>query len=372
MVNKFQNFIARFSIRQMILFLIGFVSLILFITVTIWAQVKENRLIDQKAAERWDVKGKSAQVSCFIAEAGELDEFAIVSFEKKMGEMIAEVLPSREEDAGKDKRELIDAYSAMGRITIENQGKKLETQAIGVGGDFFFFHPLKLISGQYFSGNDLMKDYIILDEDAAWQLFGSFDIEGMCVTIGNVPHYVSGVIKKPIGKFEENSGLDKTLIFVSYNTLSQYGDSSKINTYEIVAPNPISKFVYNGVKEKLGIDENNIIVVENSTRYTVSGLIPVILDFGMRSMQNSAVHFPYWENVARGWEDVRALILCLQILLLLIPVLMSICYLIIKWKNRTFTAKDIGNYFLDLKEKLIENCYRKKKSNQNLWEEDNE
>lgn len=51
------------------------------------------------------------------------------------------------------------------------------------------FHPLKLITGSYFSGNDLMQDYCIIDQDAAWQLFGSNDVVGMTVYIGNVPPY---------------------------------------------------------------------------------------------------------------------------------------------------------------------------------------
>ena len=43
----------------------------------------------------------------------------------------------------------------------------------------------------------LMKDYCVIDEDAAWQLFGSNDVAGMTVYIGGVPHIVTGVIRRP-------------------------------------------------------------------------------------------------------------------------------------------------------------------------------
>lgn len=60
--------------------------------------------------------------------------------------------------------------------------------------------PWNCCPGSYFSGSDLMQDHIILDQDSAWQLFGSYDVEGMQVMIGNVPHIVSGVIRREEAK----------------------------------------------------------------------------------------------------------------------------------------------------------------------------
>ena len=190
-----------------------------------------------------------------------------------------------------------------------------------------------------------MQDFIILDEEAAWQLFGSNDIEGMNVMINGVPHYVAGVIRREKGRLAENAGLQKSVIYVSNETLSQYGISEGIGCYEIVAPNPVKKFVYNTVKEKFGLKEEEMTVVENSSRYSVEAMIPVMLDFGTRSMQNAAIHLPYWENMARGYEDIRAVILFLQMILLLIPALIVLVFLIIKWKNRKYTWKDIQKFW---------------------------
>ena len=44
-------------------------------------------------------------------------------------------------------------------MTLSNGKTNLTADAIGIGGDFFLFHPLTLLNGSYFSGNDLMKDY---------------------------------------------------------------------------------------------------------------------------------------------------------------------------------------------------------------------
>ena len=95
-------------------------------------------------------------------------------------------------------------------------------------------------------------------------------------------------------------------------------------------------------------------VVENSSRYTVEAMIPVILDFGTRSMQNAAMHYPYFENIARGYEDIRAVVLIFQFLLLLIPGGILLVFLIIKWKHRKYTTRDLIYFLMDKKDRVLE------------------
>ena len=319
-------------------FLTAVISLVLFGIITIWWNSSINDLRDQQAAKRWSEDGGYAQVSVFMTREAAADEFRIKNFEKQLEAALSEAAVTGENE---NARLYIDAYSSQGRISVVSSQGTLETNAIGVGGDFFFFHPLSLVSGRYFSGEELMQDFIILDEEAAWQLFGSNDIEGMSVMINGVPHYVAGVIEREKGHMAENAGLQKSVIYVSDQTLSQYGTSEGICCYEVVAPNPVKQFVYRTVKEKFGLNEEEMTVVENSSRYSVEAMIPVMLDFGTRSMQNAAIHLPYWENMARGYEDIRAVILFLQMILLSVPTVIALIFLIIKWKHRKYTWKDI-------------------------------
>lgn len=353
MNKKIIYFIKSLTPKQIIFSSITIVSLLLYLVLTIWSDHQVEALTDQQAAKRWDKEGDSAQVSCFFAENTEVDEYMLMSFKRQLEQSLLEVLTQEDEEGEIEKRLIIDAYSSLGSITVTSEKGKLDNaRAVGVGGDFFLFHPLQLVSGGYFSGNDLMQDSVILDEEAAWQLFGSNDIAGMSVMIGNVPHYVAGVIKRQEGRFAEGAGLDKTVVYVSYSSLSSYGTSDGINVYEVVAPNPVKGFVYKAVKEKLGVSEEKMVVVENSSRYTLPALLPVLLDFGTRSMQNTAVKFPYWENIGRGWEDIKILVLLFQVILLFIPAVIVTVYLIIRWKNRNFTLKDIWNFALESKDKL--------------------
>lgn len=361
MNNRIIYFIKSLTPKQIIFSSITVISLLLYLFLTIWSNRQVAALTDQQAAKRWDKEGDSAQVSCFFAENIEVDEFMLMSFKRQLEKSLLEVLQQEETEEGTEKRLLVDAYSSLGSITITSEKGKLDNvSAVGIGGDFFLFHPLQLVSGGYFSGNDLMQDSVVLDEEAAWQLFGSNDVAGMSVMIGNVPHYVAGVIKRQEGRFAEGAGLNKTVVYVSYSTLSSYGTSDGINVYEVVAPNPVKGFVYNTVKEKLGVREDEMVVVENSSRYTLLALLPVLLDFGTRSMQNTAVKFPYWENIARGWEDVKVLVLLFQFILLFIPAGIIVVFLIIRWKNRNLTLKDVWNFILEKKDKLQKKAWREK------------
>ena len=409
---------------------------------------------------------------------------------------------SKEQDT--DERNYIDCYSAPGEITINKGDKSLTVQAVGVGGDFFFFHPMKLISGAYFTKDALMKDQIVVDEDLAWSLYGSNDVVGQVINIGEVPHIICGVVAKKHNKIYDAAGLKNSMVFLSYQSLALYGtintsagrdnsdnnqnggsssssntngsssnsintsaintvsgsstetahsnkpspfdaqkeillaesevdsastltndldnsstqdsqggststdsadnpstsnpykggdsssssnesdnsldnsgdnsDSSNANntnsdssdgsmsdggnssfstgsddtstdssnsvstklisiqlgdadstdipstdvsnvpgisTYEIVMPNAVTNFAYNLVKEQIGLDDNQMTIIDNGERFNAKSLLKLIKAFPTRSMQLTNYCYPYWENIARGYEDIiMILFLC--------------------------------------------------------------
>ena len=203
-----KNFLKRLSAAQIIFSLIAVISLILYLILTLWWRGQEKKLTDQQAADRWGGR-EYAQVSCFVTRDVTLDDFSIRNFENQLTTALADAAVTLDEEEGsvqgnqqeteESKRLFIDAYSAPGKITLVSEQATLEADAIGIGNDFFYFHPLQLVDGRYFSENELMTDYVVIDEDAAWQLFGSNEISGMTVTIGGVPHTIAGVVK-PDGK----------------------------------------------------------------------------------------------------------------------------------------------------------------------------
>lgn len=337
------------------------VSFLLFLILLGWTNHLATAQDAQQMAYRWSGNKDAAQVSCFFSPRAEVTEDTIKNFEYSLKNTLQEasIVETSENPSA---RLWVDAYSADGKITLVNGRNTLEANAIGIGGDFFLFHPLKLITGSYFSGNDLMKDYCLIDQDAAWQLFGSNDVVGMTVYIGNVPHIVTGVVRRPDGRMEKAAGLSSTVVYVSYETLAAYGTDNGINHYEIVMPNPVSGFAYDKVKEGIGVDEKNVEIVENTSRYSLLNRLKMILNFGTRSMNGKAIIYPYWENLARGYEDIIALLTVLMILLLLYPVVTVIWAFVHWWRHKGWTLKDVWNTGRDKLERAAERRREKKHS----------
>jgi len=351
--------------KKTLLSISGAISFAIFLILLLVSNHLAGKQDSQQMAARWSEKKDVAQISCFFSANAKVSEDTILEFEHSLNASLQEAsiaLESENEGA----RLWVDAYSADGQISISSDRANISADAIGIGGDFFLFHPLQLLSGSYFSGNDINQDYCIIDEDAAWQLFGSNDVAGMMVYIGGIPHVVTGVVHRPEGRLEEAAGLSHTLVYVSYKTLSELGSNNGINHYEIVMPNPVSNFAENLVRERLGTNEKEVEILENSTRYSLVNRLKVLMDFGTRSMNGKAIIYPYWENIARGYEDVIALLTLLMLLFLAYPVGLLLVVVIRWWRNKGWTLKDVWHRLKDKTERYIE----KRREEKHKGEED--
>lgn len=339
--------------KKIVLGISGGISLLFFLILLPVSNHLAKSQDSQTMAERWSKEKDVAQVSCFFSVNAGITEDRIIEFEHSIDSALtdAAVLQDSENPGA---RLWADAYSADGRVILSSEKSSLEADAIGIGGDFFLFHPLKLLSGSYFSGNDLMQDFCIIDQDAAWQLFGSNNVAGMTVNIGGIPHIVAGVVERPAGRLEEAAGLDSALVYVSYQTLSELGSCNGINHYEIVMPDPVTGFAVNYVREKLGNSEKETEVLENTSRYSFLSRLKLIPAFGTRSMNGRAIIYPYWENIARGYEDILGVITLFQMLFLLYAVVLALYFFGFWWKHKGWTLKDKWLFVKDKAERLGE------------------
>lgn len=338
-----------FSVRQIVLAIACVVSLLIFTVLFLVSNMLINKLETQQAAMRWSEQSDAAQISCFFSVNARMTQDTLEEFSHAVDSALEEAsIVSTSENEGA--RLWTDAYSANGKITIKSNISSVTVDAIGVGGDFFLFHPVQLLSGSYFSGNDIMQDYCVLDELTAWKLFGSNDIAGQVVEINGVSHIVTGVVKHEDGKLHKAAGLDEAMVYVSYDTLSKYGSSNGINHYEIVMPNPVSGYALNYVTEHMGISENDVDIVENSSRYSLLGRIKQIGEFSTRAMNGKAIIYPYWENVARAYEDILAILMLFMLLTIGFPVIIIVVTLILLWKRKTWTVKGVLLKWKDMAE----------------------
>lgn len=360
--------------KKIVLGISGGISFLVFLILLFAANYLGRSQLSQTAASRWSSEKNAAQISCFFSVDSGITEDRIIEFEHTVDGALADASVVQE-SVNPGARLWADAYSADGSVTISTDKATLTANAIGIGGDFFLFHPLTLLYGAYFSGNDLMKDYCIIDADAAWQLFGSNDVAGMTVNIGGIPHIVTGVVERPSGRLAEAAGLDTTLVYVSYQTLSELGSSNGINHYEIVMPDPVTDFAVNFIREKLGTEEKKTEVVDNTARYGFLPRLKLLLQFGTRSMNGKAIIYPYWENIARGYEDILTVMTLFELLFLAYPSVLALVFFCLWWKHKGWTLRDVRLKLTDMAQRRMEKLWanrRRKKNGEiddgDLWE----
>ena len=321
------------------LVLLGLNVLLVLLALLCAAKLHEYRgmLLTQEAAQRWrgGSEERFAQVSVFLPVDEEIDYSAVRTFHETLDQAMVDA--SLEAPEGGSLWQ--DAYcGTAASVSLSGPAGKATTKAMGVGGDFFLFHPYTLLSGSYISERDFAQDRVVLDENLAWQLFGSSDVAGMEVTIGERNYPVAGVVRFEDDKATKKALTDTSMLFLSYDALCAMQEDTKISTYEIVLPDPISGYALNLMQKKFPV--GNGVAVENSNRYSALSLAKVALAYGERSMNTHAVIYPYWENAARLTEDFAALYLLLMVLLSICPVVCAVVWLVRTLKRLITEAKD--------------------------------
>lgn len=342
MWSKFWAKLKSISPKAWFRIAFALVCLILLLVISLYKNSKINSLYDQNAAKDWVKDSKSgSQVSAFIYFGTKVDDNMINDIRYYCATELAKVMDTTQYDETEDPLDgpFTYAYSGTGTVDlvtslIEGDSYK-DISAIGVGGDFFLFHPVSLAVGRYFDSSDADADSIILDSYTANRLFGSYDCLDAEILIKNIPHYVRGVYDPSEDSFYQNGGGKNGYIFVPYKTLDKLGKSNGISSIELVAENPVDNYLYNLIMD----DQHNCLtketyeIVDNTNRFGIPHLISVISDYGVRSMKSVPVIYPYWENVARGYEDIFGILLIMQTLLWTILAIMLIAYLAYMFKK---------------------------------------
>ena len=296
-------------------FLIYALCLLISLALTMGILYSARMLGSQSEYLRWQGAGPLpfSQFTCCMPLDGRLTLKDIYQFRTDMIKAFAD--NSIELPFGNG---FIDCWSAEGSAKVYGERNNGSASVIAVGGEFFSFHPLKLANGSYFAENDLMRDNILLDEDLAWLLFGSTNLEGMTVHIFDMPFRISGVVARE-GDYASKKAYTGGLgLYMSYDAyLDMSGEENfGLTCYEVCIPNPVKGFALNLISSKFPIGKGEII--ENSGRFSFSNLLRTALRIPSRSMHGTA-YYPYWENAARYAETTSAIFLFFALVIGLVP-----------------------------------------------------
>ena len=317
--NRLIGTLRGFGFKQWFLLILNTVLVAATIASAVGLSVVSNTLGSVRRADafRGESDMRFAQIACFLPVGKGKEESDILSFRQTLDTKLME----QSLEAPENGSLYIDAYSTSATVTVSSDssgsGGSAQVEAVAVGGEFFYFHPLQLRSGAYISSDDLMDDLVVLDEELAWRLFGGVELEGMTITLNGKPFVVAGVVSRESDFATKKAYSGEAGLFMSYSALKRLDETAAISCYEIIMPDPITNFAMGVVQEAFPPEEND--VVENSSRYSLGHLLSVIGSFGDRSMRVNGVIYPYWENAVRLTEDYASLLLILTVLFALCP-----------------------------------------------------
>lgn len=354
--------------KKLVLLCINIILVVAFIILSIFAKKGIRMLYSQQEARRWeDEKNSYAQVSAFASPDRNLQEEDIASIRSSVMETLSK--DSLNESSGAS-RVWIDAYSGECKAEFRKDNNTLSVTAVGVGGEFFQFHPIPLLSGSYISDEDLNQDRVVVDENFAWAMFGSNDIVGMQIWLGNSIYTIAGVTAVDEKTLYRTAYGDSNRIYMPYSQLKKQQENLMITCYEAVMPNPISNYAYYTLRTACGIEEENeevikktensldfedIQVMENSNRFDTMKLLEGLKNRKLQVMRPNSVGYPVWENLARVEVQRQQNLLVLRLLLLICPFVCLVLWLYGLWKRRTWTVKSIcGNTIERIRQKREE------------------
>lgn len=316
----------------------------------------------QTLSSRWGAGDGYSQLSVFFSKNANETTDSIAARENT----IHKTLDESSVFANGSERLMLSAYSTIDTVSISSEKSRGESaRLVAVGGDFFKFHPYELVSGNYFDDyNDENGDGLIIDTLVAWKLFGGMDCAGLTVDVGDRVYVVRGVVRADDERFSETVGEGEATVFMSFDAYKKLQGENVpvIQNYEILLTNPIAGFAEDTVITALGGGDNatdewdkEFEYVNNTTRYRWGSRVVRLGSFFTQTMNTKLISYPYWENRARGYEQIGTMFTLLQLMLLVYPAFCLICLIVKLIRERHV----VGSFIKEKRDILIKKYHAK-------------
>ncbi len=338
-----------------------------------FADQKGLLMADDLAGERYETEALSyAQESVYYSAAGGLEEESIREIRNAVMKKLYEDSYITAEDPFHG---WYDAYMGQSMLELRKDTATIQVNCIGVGGNYFDMHPTALKGGTYLDENNTDAYGMILDEYVAWTLFGSPNVAGMKLWVGDTVFTVYGVVAVPENQTFRNAYGNYYSVYIPFSTLKKLDENARITSYQTVLPNPIKGYAKNLTAEACGLQQlsdlerasnrselefGDQVLVENTDRYSLFSL------FGNRkkekyvTMRTNTVVYPFFENVARYTEQRLYRVRMIALLFLVLPFL-TLMVLLVKL-YQSLTPKKVGLFLSWPFRKVfhwVERCFEK-------------
>lgn len=239
--------------------------------------------------------------------------------------------------AGPEKRVWVDAYSseAMSSVSAFIDGEEIQNvnaSISGVGGYYELFHPMEILSGSFLPEEQVQMDTVVVNEQLAWALYRSSEVEDQKIQIGGRVYRIVGVVKDSRNTFEDQAGGTQARAYVYFEELiyllppessavvDMYAPSDMdagvaseidysrlaIQSYEMVLPDPIRNIALNDLKQSLSMYQETapgFHIINNTGRFGLLRLYDRFFPVGEDRFFLQGYSLPFGEIAARSAEQ---------------------------------------------------------------------
>ncbi|MGN1105017.1 MAG: ABC transporter permease [Huintestinicola sp.] len=320
----------------------------------------KNEFSSDSAKQAWDGEKYSyAQISMFLPAENAIDGLGVFSLRQSVEEKLKEASVSTAKD-NPEGRLWIDCASGESSLSMTGKLGNSQVRVTGTYGDYFIFHPEKLMCGSYYTGDDINIDRVILDRECSWQLFGSMDTAGMPVNIGNKVYYVAGVVESPDSKADKAAYGNTPRAYMPYESLKSLDESTALTAYEACLPNVVKDYAYTVIKDISPAGENAM-VIDQSGRFGLIKLIKGRTEISESVMIKANMALPWYENRLRSAELTARLAAAPLPYLMIIPAVSLVYALFMLTKLLGRGVRAIKDKAEEKYQKKISEIYYKKR-----------
>ncbi len=217
----------------------GIIALVLYLVIL--SIPKE--LVEYGASDKWGADSH-AHLAAYMTTGDGFDAYALMKLKSELTS--AYTTDSIESD------KVIYSASCETAISISavNTDRSAGCTATVYLEDFFKFHSIPLKEGTYPTDSDTFTNAVLIDENAAWKLFGTGSgVVGMEVLIGDRYYTVSGITEPLKGVYTDVYG-DKPRVYLRADSSYMWTGRTSFTTLDVMLPDPITNYAVNILSEK--------------------------------------------------------------------------------------------------------------------------
>ncbi len=190
-------------------------------------------------------------------------------------------------------------------VILDREGIYLDAVATVYFGDYFGLHPQIPQSGGYVDESAASTDFCVIDDIAAWRLFGSVDVCGMELNVNEKSYVINAVIRAEREEYAEFYG-DKPRIYIMYSSAAVRDEQVMFTSLEAVLPDLYDGFAKNMLSETvIGFSDEVQVITKRFSLLRLLDNLKEIIKLGVKNGEK----YPYYENISCVMETKCALLL---------------------------------------------------------------